>query len=87
MNDLLDGGQGGDRRRTARMRAALPQERALRVRLHRTVVALEPGTLPDPIRPVEDGRKAAASGGGICIAQPTLCQPSRKILPVSDSVP
>jgi hypothetical protein len=60
-----------------RMRAALPShKRALRVRLHRTVVA--PGTLPDPTRPVEDGRKAAASGGGICIAQPTLCQPSKR---------
>lgn len=88
MNDLLDGGQGGDRRRTARMHAAcephpaLPQESA-------------PSPTPphrrctrDPTRPVEDGRKAAASGGGICDSvspshEPTLCQPSRKILPVS----
>jgi hypothetical protein len=86
-DDLLDGGQGGDRRRTARMHAAcephpaLPQESA-------------PSPTPphrrctrDPTRPVEDGRKAAASGGGICDSvsppshEPTLCQPSKRYYP------
>lgn len=91
MNDLLDGGQGGDRRRTARMHAACePHSHPTRERSESDSTApslhLNPG--PDPTRPVEDGRKAAASGGGICDSvspshEPTLCQPSRKILPVS----